>query len=185
MQPDQEPARWNDHVARYEAVFEPLTDAFAARALDLLAPLEGQRLLDVGAGAGGAVQMACRRGAHVTAVDASPAMVARIAARTAGLDVTALVADGASSGLPDAAFDRALSCFGIVLFPDPARAMAELHRVLRPGGRAAIVTWTQPDRYELSSRLRAAITAVCGSPPARRVAGSASFHRARAASRRC
>jgi len=36
--------------------------------------------------------------------------------------------------------------------------------VLRPGGRAAVVTWTQPHRYELAARLRAATVAVCGAP---------------------
>ncbi len=167
LQPDQQPARWDAHVTAYERVFEPLTDAFAARALELLGPLEGLSLLDVAAGTGGAALLAARQGAHVTALDASPAMAARIASRAAqaGLAVTAAVADGMELDLPDGAFDRALSCFGIVLFPDPARGMAELHRVLRPGGRAAIVTWTQPHRYELAIRLRAATEAVCGAHP--------------------
>ncbi len=167
LQPDQELARWDAYVAGYEAVFEPLTDAFAARALDLLAPLPGLALLDVAAGAGGAALLAARRGARVTAVDASPAMAARAAARAAqaGLAVTAAVGDGMALDLPDGAFDRALSCFGVVLFPDPARGMAELHRVLRPGGRVAVVTWTQPHRYELAARLREATVAVCGAPP--------------------
>lgn len=167
LQPDQQPARWDAHAAAYEQVFEPLTDAFAARALEMLGPLGELTLLDVAAGAGGAALLAARQGAHVTAVDASPAMAARIAVRAAqtGLAVTAAVGDGMALALPDGAFDRALSCFGIVLFPDPARGMAELHRVLRPGGRAAIVTWTEPHRYELAARLRAATEAVCGAPP--------------------
>ncbi|MGI4941521.1 MAG: class I SAM-dependent methyltransferase [Janthinobacterium lividum] len=166
LQPDQQPARWDAHAAAYEQVFEPLTDAFAARALEMLGPLGELTLLDVAAGAGGAALLAARQGAHVTAVDASPAMAARIAVRAAqtGLAVTAAVGDGMALPLPDGAFDRALSCFGIVLFPDPARGMAELHRVLRPGGRTAIVTWTEPHRYELAARLRAATMAVCGTP---------------------
>lgn len=167
LQPDQDAARWDAHAAAYEQVFEPLTDSFAVRALHRLAPLPGLALLDAGAGTGGAALMAARLGARVTAVDASPAMAARIAARAAlaGLPVTAAVGDGMALDLPDASFDRALSCFGVVLFPDPARGMAELHRILRPGGRVAVVTWTQPDRYELAARLRAATIAVRGAAP--------------------
>ena len=165
LQPDQKPANWDNHVDVYEEAFEPLTNVFAGRALDLLGPLAGLSLIDVGAGAGGAALEAARRGARVTAVDAALKMAARISARAeaAGLmGVTALAMDGMHLTLPDAGFDAALSVFGIVLFPDAAGAMREIHRVLRPGGRAAIVTWTQPHRYELATRLRDAILAVRG-----------------------
>ena len=77
LQPDQQPAQWDDHVAVYEAVFEPLTDMFAAHALDRLGPRPGDRLIDVGAGSGGAALLAAARGADVLAVDASQEMVAR------------------------------------------------------------------------------------------------------------
>jgi len=168
MQPDQDAARWDVYVGAYEQVFEPLTDSFAEHALRLLGPLASMELLDVGAGAGGAALLAARQGARVTAVDASPAMVDRINARAlaAGAgSVTAGVQDGMALRLPDHSFDTALSSFGVVLFPDPACGMAELHRVLRHGGRVAVVTWTQPHRYELAARLRAAIVAVRGVAP--------------------
>lgn len=168
LQPDQDASRWDAYVEGYERTFERLTDAFAGQALDLIEPLQGAALLDLAAGAGGAALQAARRGAHVTAVDAAPGMVARIRerARAAGLGgVTAHVMDGTALDLPAGAFDAALSSFGVVLFADAARGMAELHRVLRPGGRIAIVTWTEPHRYELAARLRGAVLAVRGSPP--------------------
>ena len=141
-------------------VFEPLTTAFARQMLDRLEPLVGLDLLDVAAGAGGAALEALRRGARVMAVDASAAMVRSIAARAPG--VAARLMDGAALALPDDHFDVAISSFGVVLFPDPAAGMAELHRVLRPGGRVAIVTWTEPHRYALAARLYQAIIAVRG-----------------------
>lgn len=169
LQPDQKPESWDDHVAVYEEVFEPLSNAFASRALDELDSNSSARLLDVGAGAGGAALMAASRGSDVVAIDASSQMVARIVCRAsdAGLRgrVHAYVMDGMALALPDASFDAAISVFGVILFPDVDRAMREIARVLRPRGRAAIVAWTEIERYELATRLMGAITAVCGPQP--------------------
>lgn len=166
LQPDQDAPRWDRHAAAYEAVFEGLTDAFAAHALDLLEPLAGARLLDLAAGAGGAALQAAARGAHVTAFDASAAMVTRIRARAGTAQIEAVQLDARHPlPQPDAAFDAALSCLGVVLLPDPVPALRELRRVLRPGGRLAVVTWTEPGRYELAARLWAAVERVRGAPP--------------------
>ncbi len=84
-----------------------------------------------------------RRGAHVTAIDHSSAMTARIAerARAAGLELEALTMDGQALELPDGGFDVAMSVFGIMLFPDHEAGLRELVRVLRPGGRAGLAVW--------------------------------------------
>lgn len=168
IQPDQDPAQWDRHVDAYQSVFEPLTDAFNEAALGLLGPLAGVDLIDVAAGAGGAALAAAALGAAVMAVDGSSAMVGRIVARAAAQlgagRVGATMADAGALPFATASFGAALSSFGVVLLPDPARGMAELHRVLRPGGRAAIVTWTEPHRYEAAARLRDAVAAVRGAP---------------------
>ncbi len=168
LQPDQQPGRWDGHVAVYELVFEPLTNTLAREAIEALQVGPGMRLLDVGAGAGGAALMAAGLGATVTAVDASPSMARRIEERATseGVPVAARPMDGAALKFPNGSFDAALSVFGIILFPDPAGALREIGRVLVPGGRVAIVTWTEPHRYELVGRLLAAIsTAGTPSPP--------------------
>jgi ubiquinone/menaquinone biosynthesis C-methylase UbiE len=170
LQPDQNPERWNDHVAVYEEVFEPLTNAFASRALDHLGLMPGDRLIDVGAGAGGTALIAAGRGVDVVAIDASPRMVARMVARmkdAAGVAgrVHADIMDGMALGLPDDSFQAAISVFGVVLFPDADLGMREIARVLKPGGRAVIVTWTETERYELAARLFGAIAAVRGPQP--------------------
>jgi len=166
LQPDQRPERWNDHVAVYEESFEPLTNVFARRALDHLDLHPGGRLIDVGAGAGGAALIAGGRGTEVTAVDASPGMVARIAARARdagiGSRVHAKVMDGTALTLPDDGFDAALSVFGVVLFANADLGMREIVRVLKPGGHVAIVTWTA-----------AAANVVAGTAALSRRAGSA------------
>lgn len=170
LQPDQQPDKWDDHVAVYEAVFEPLTNAFAARALDELHLRQGERLIDVAAGSGGASLMASARGADVLAVDASWQMTARTAARAAELPaaaghVQAVMMDGTSLALPDASFDAAISVFGIILFPDADLGFREIARVLKPGGRFVTVGWTELERYELAARLIAAVTTVRGPQP--------------------
>jgi SAM-dependent methyltransferase len=170
LQPDQKPERWNDHVAVYEEVFEPFTNVFASRALACLDLAPGERVLDVGAGAGGAALMAAARGVEVVAIDASPLMVARMIARANGAtgsagSVRAEVMDGMALGLPDGGFDAAISVFGVILFPDADLGLREIARVLKPAGRTAIVTWTETERYELASRLFGAIAAVRGPQP--------------------
>jgi SAM-dependent methyltransferase len=170
LQPDQQPAQWDDHVAVYETVFEPLTDAFARGALDRLGLRRGERLIDVGAGSGGAALIAAAGGAEVLAVDAAPGMVARIRERVnsaaiAPGRVCAETMDGMALALPDASFDAAISVFGVILFPDAELGMREIARVLKPGGRAAVVTWTETEKYELATRLLAAIDAVRGPQP--------------------
>jgi len=169
LQPDQQAARWDHHVAVYEAAFEPLTSAFARRALDRLDLHPSDRLIDVGAGSGGAALIAAACGVNVLAIDASHRMVARLRERAALQPTSgrldAEIMDGMRLTVPDASFDAALSVFGVILFPDAGLGLREIARVLKPGGRAAIVTWTATERYELAARLQAATAEVRGPQP--------------------
>ena len=162
LQPDQCSEGWDDHVDVYEAVFESFTLALAEVAIARLALQQGNRVLDVGAGAGGAALLLARRGMTATAIDGSQGMVARIRERAAaeGLAVEAQVMDGQALGPPDASFDAALSVAGVILFPDADKGMSEIHRVLKPGGRVAIVAWTQPENYEIGVTLGEAALSV-------------------------
>ena len=157
-EPDQQSFRWDDHVSVYEQVFEPFSLTFAETAIARLQVQTGMRVLDVGAGSGGAALALARRGCVVVAIDASARMIERIKVRDAS--VSAEVMNGQALRFADHTFDAALSVFGVILFPDAVRGLAEMRRVVRPGGRVAIVTWTEPQRYELSVQLRAAIEVV-------------------------
>ena len=144
-------------------MFEPLSVAFARQAIARLGIKPGARVLDVGAGAGGAALALAESGAAVTAIDASSGMVERIRSR-AGPTVEAHVMDGMRLAFSDGAFDGALSVFSVILFPDAAKGLSEMRRVVRSGGRVAVVTWTEPHRYELAAHLRAAIAATGPEP---------------------
>jgi len=164
LQPDQQPQLWDDHVSLYLDVFEPFTLGLALKAINALDLKPGSRVVDIGAGAGGAALELARRGHKVTAIDASPAMIAQATdlADAQGLPLEAFVMDGQKLELPDASFDAGLSVFGIILFPDAAAGLAELRRVVRAKGRIALITWTEPGAYELAAELRAAAASVLG-----------------------
>ncbi len=168
LQPDQQVPRWDDHVVLYQEVFEPLSLAFARAAIAGLDLRSGERVLDVAAGTGGAALAMADTGALVTAIDGSPSMIETIRRRAeaAHVGIKARAMDGQALDCPDSAFDAALSAFGVILFPDAAKGLAEMRRVVRPGGRIAIVTWAQPHRYELATNLREAILALGPELPA-------------------
>jgi ubiquinone/menaquinone biosynthesis C-methylase UbiE len=104
----------------------------------------GERVLDVAAGNGNATLAAARRFATVTSTDYVPALLerGRRRAEADGLDATFQVADAEALPYPDASFDVALSTFGVMFAPNHEEAARELMRVVRPGGRIGLVSWT-------------------------------------------
>ena len=114
-----------------------------AEAVDIFA---NERVIDIAAGNGNATLAAARRFAKVTSTDYVPALLqkGRLRAVAEGLAVDFQVADAEALPFPDASFDVALSTFGVMFAPEPARAASEMLRVVRPGGRIGLASWT-PD----------------------------------------
>ncbi|MEO2088082.1 MAG: methyltransferase domain-containing protein, partial [Gemmataceae bacterium] len=142
---------WDAAAEDYARLREPLTLLYGLDTLAALRVEPGERLLDLATGTGGVALAAARRGAEVVAVDFSPGMVGFLAARASGEGVEGLsarVMDGQNLDLPTAHFDAACSVFGIMFFPDHRAGLAELLRVLRPGGRVGIAVWQHPSRME-------------------------------------
>jgi ubiquinone/menaquinone biosynthesis C-methylase UbiE len=136
----EDPAHWDKAAQHYEATAHPFTARFAEAALARVALTADDRVLDVAAGTGALALAAARTGARVLATDFSPGMVARIAA--AGLpNVEARVMDGQALDLPDGSFDAVFSIFGVIMFPDWRRGLAEMARATRPGGVGVVATW--------------------------------------------
>lgn len=153
---------WERLAARFDEHTTPLTMAFAAQLLDRLDIGPGVRLLDVACGSGALSIPAARRGAQVTGVDLAPAMIERLAARARaeGLDtVEARVMDGTALGFADATFDVAVSLNGVSLFPDVGGGLAEMARVLQPGGWALVAAFGPPDTVEFLGYFLAALQA--------------------------
>jgi len=104
----------------------------------------GTHVLDVACGNGNAALAAAHRFAKVIGVDYVPALLERAGerARAERLDIDFVEGDAERLPFPEAAFDTALSTFGVMFAPDHARAAHELVRVVRPGGKIALASWT-------------------------------------------
>jgi ubiquinone/menaquinone biosynthesis C-methylase UbiE len=125
-------------------------DYFGERLVELAGVEPGDSVLDLACGRGAALLPAARRagdGGVVLGVDLSPAMVSLAANELvgAGLRGSARVMDAERLELEDASYDVALCAFGLFFFPDPEAAIAELFRVVRPGGTIAVSTWGPDD----------------------------------------
>ena len=133
---------WNSGGARYEEISRGIADSIEHCVLRL-APLAGEKILDLATGTGWTSRLVARRGAHVTGVDIGTELVASAAerARAEGLDIAYRVGDAESLPFDDGAFDAAISTCGIMFASRPEVASEELARVCRKGGRIALTTW--------------------------------------------
>jgi SAM-dependent methyltransferase len=129
-------------------------DKFMGRFSVRLAPLfadfagvsAGSRVLDVGAGTGALTAELLRRDATVAAMDPSPAFVATLKSRFP--DVDAREAGAEELPWPTASFDAALAQLVIAFMADAEAGVAEMHRVVEPGGVVAVCMWDR-ERMEL------------------------------------
>lgn len=159
-------------AADYDRWLARCTGAFAEPLLDRLALQPGQSLLDAACGPGTVALAALPRvrpGGSVRGVDFSGAMVARARAHgdgEPGLDFAEM--DIERLALPDASFDAATFAFGLMHVPDPDAALAELRRVLKPGGRLALSVWAPLERVTFMKLILDAVKRIApdaGFPP--------------------
>jgi SAM-dependent methyltransferase len=143
---------WEELGARWARGRELLWDSTRHDSdwlVDRLAPEPGQTILDVAAGTGETGFLAAarlRESGRLISSDLSPRMVAaarRVAPMFGVTNAEFRVLDATRLELPDACVDGVVSRFGYVLKGEPPRALAEIRRVLRPGGRFAFAVWAE------------------------------------------
>lgn len=138
---------FDDHLSRALEITYTTPDMVAQRAavLDLLDPLPGEDALDVGSGNGSlACELAEQIGpsGSVCGVDPSPTMLALAARRVppeSAAPVRFRAGDATGLPFPDTSFDMLTAIQVYEYVPDMPRALAEAHRVLRPGGRLLVL----------------------------------------------
>jgi ubiquinone/menaquinone biosynthesis C-methylase UbiE len=154
---------WNRIAAGYDEFVAPTEVWLANEALRRARLSPGERFLDVAAGCGGLSFPAAGLGAKVLATDWSPTMIEVLAARArkGGLrDVEGRVMDCRALDLDDDTFDVCGSQFGVMLVPDQPRALREMVRVTRPGGRVLLIAYGSPAEIEFLHFFVAALQAV-------------------------
>jgi SAM-dependent methyltransferase len=104
---------------------------------------DGEVVLDLGCGTGSlALALAARAGVRrILGIDVAPAYIAYGARRASDPRLVFAVGDGTALELADASVDRAFSLLALNFMAAPARAVAELRRVTRPGGVVAAAVW--------------------------------------------
>jgi phosphatidylethanolamine/phosphatidyl-N-methylethanolamine N-methyltransferase len=158
------------YAPRYERLFGWLYARPQRRAVALLNAQPGERVFVPGVGTGMGLA-ALPAGAHVTAIDLSPAMLAQAQHKLTGRDMVFEVMDAQHLRYPDGSFDAALLSLILSVVPDGAAAFREAWRVLRPGGRAVIFDKFLPEAGRLSPLRRAvgAVMRAIGTDPNRRL----------------
>lgn len=125
--------------------------------LEMAGVSAGQRVLDVAAGAGEQTITTAKKvgeTGYVLATDISSNILefAREMAKEAGMkNIETKVMDGENLTVPDSTFDAVISRVGLIYFPDQQRALKEMLRVLKPGGKVAAIVYSTPDKNKFFS----------------------------------
>lgn len=147
-----------DPFAKYKAVqregwasfipLELMTTPPAAKLVNFAGIQAGQTVLDVACGTGVVAVTAAERGAKVTGLDLTPALLerARYNAQLAGRSIEFIEGDAEKLPFKDGEFDVVVSQFGHMFAPRPMVTIGEMLRVLKRGGRIAFSTWP-PDVF--------------------------------------
>jgi SAM-dependent methyltransferase len=160
---------WEQRAGGYHRFFGPITGQVIEPLLDAAAVAGGARVLDLCSGPGYVAAAARERGATVTGIDISSAMVELAGELSPGIHFV----QGDAERLPfaDDSFDAVVANFAILHLGEPERAAMEVARVLAPGGKAALSVWDAPGRCRLLGLLTEAVAAAGGTVPAATPAG--------------
>ncbi|MCC7274772.1 MAG: class I SAM-dependent methyltransferase [Alphaproteobacteria bacterium] len=162
--------RTYDRYARvYDGIFGPVLNPGRRRAVAAAERLPGRRILEVGVGTG--LSLPLYKSSRVVGIDVSDKMLERARRRVARLGLTHVedlrVMDAEQMAFPSHAFDAMVLMHVASVVPHPDRLMAEVRRVLRPGGEAIVLNhfWTGRGPMSLVERALAPASNTIGFRP--------------------
>jgi SAM-dependent methyltransferase len=137
---------WGAAARDWAELQEPLHAPVWEAMLDAAGIGRGTRLLDAGCGGGGASILAAERGAEISGLDASEALIAIASGRLPEGDFR--VGDLEALPYDDNTFDAIVAASSVQYADDPIAALRELKRVCSPDGQFVICTWDRPEHCE-------------------------------------
>ena len=145
-QPDEVAGMFDDVARHYDRMNNVLSAGNAvlwrSAMVRAVAPQAGERILDVAAGTGTSSAALARSGAEVIALDFSAGMVAE--GRRKHKKIEFVEGDAERLPFPDNHFDAVSISFGLRNVNEPKTALAEMFRVLKPGGRVVVCEFSKP-----------------------------------------
>ena len=138
---------WDKAAPFYEKAWQAQLEPAQTLLLDCALIEPGSNILDVACGTGLVTFRAAAlagQGGRVVGTDISEQMVTKARDRARGIGIANVSferMDAQDLKLPDGSFDIVLCALGLMYVPDPQKVVAEFHRLLRPGGRAAAAVW--------------------------------------------
>jgi ubiquinone/menaquinone biosynthesis C-methylase UbiE len=149
---DSQANKWYEEREAMFAASRPVHEWMLAQ----LEPREGQHILEIAAGPGDTGFLVAPRlgSGRLVSTDLSSSMVEAARKRGAEFGITNAdyrTLDAQAMDLPDASFDGVMCRWGFMLMPDPAAALRECRRVLKPNGRLVFAVFTGPDKNPFAS----------------------------------
>ena len=163
---------WGPGARDWSDYNEPMCTPFYQAVLDATGVGPGTALLDVGCGGGFALLLAARRGATVSGLDATPALLDIARER---VPAAALAVGDLEDPLPfePGGFDVVTAFNSVQYAADPVAAVKNMSQLVRPGGLISLLVWGPPEQCESGVHVRRARPAAAAQPgPTRRRAPS-------------
>jgi SAM-dependent methyltransferase len=140
---DAELSGWTARAESYDKLFTPISNQAIPQVLAALGDVHAKRVLDVCCGLGHLTAALAASGADAEGLDFASTMVKRASANHRPLSFHH--GDAESLPFPDEAFDHVVCCYGVMHLARPDQAIAEAHRVLKPGGKYVFTQWARDD----------------------------------------